>query len=83
MTWPDGDGKAWMPRTRDSYRSLALNVLPRQNRFARHAKSVMDHAEMQGQIGPDSWGIRPGSHRLEDSGTKNLLDHFYAAGFGS
>lgn len=48
--WYVWDGKAWMRRERDSYYPAALAILPQQNRFARHAESVIRHAEMAGQV---------------------------------
>lgn len=51
--WYVWDGKAWMRRERESYYPVALNILPRQNRMARHAESVIRHAEMAAQIRAD------------------------------
>lgn len=51
--WYVWDGKAWMRRERDAYAPVALDILPRQNRFARHAESVMKHAEMSAQVKAD------------------------------
>jgi len=51
--WYVWNGTAWSPSQRDAYRATALAILPQQNRCARHARSVMDHAEMAAQMGPE------------------------------
>ena len=51
--WYVWDEKAWSPTQRDAYRATALAILPQQNRCVRHARAVMDHAEMAAQMGPD------------------------------
>jgi P4 family phage/plasmid primase-like protien len=47
--WFAYDGKCWRPRSKDTFRSLSMEVLPVQHQRARHSKAIRDHVEEKRQ----------------------------------